>query len=197
MALLGYARVSTSHQKLTHQISELKNAGVREDRIFTDMMTGATDEREGLHRLLARAEKDDVIICTKMDRLGRNTADMIRIVDGCYKKGIAIRFLENGLSTEGTIGKMVIQILAAVAEAERERILERTNDGRIAAMASGVKFGRKPHTGTLFALTMIRDGKPLKVVTEKTGISRATYFRLKKRITENDNIPANRNKKLI
>lgn len=87
MALLGYARVSTSHQKPTHQISELKNAGVREDRIFTDMMTGATDEREGLQRLLARAEKDDVIICTKMDRLGRNTADMIRVVDGCYKKG--------------------------------------------------------------------------------------------------------------
>ncbi|ENN8378986.1 recombinase family protein, partial [Providencia rettgeri] len=86
MALLGYARVSTSHQKLNHQIKELKNAGVREDRIFTDLMTGATDEREGLQRLLARAEKDDVIICTKMDRLGRNTADMIRIVDTCYKK---------------------------------------------------------------------------------------------------------------
>ncbi|WP_318532137.1 recombinase family protein, partial [Escherichia coli] len=84
---------------------------VREDRIFTDIMTGATDEREGLQRLLARAEKDDVIICTKMDRLGRNTADMIRVVDSCYKKGIAIRFLENGLSTGGTMGKMVIQIL--------------------------------------------------------------------------------------
>lgn len=61
-----------------------------------------------------------------MDRLGRNTADMIHIVDACHKKGIAIRFLENGLSTEGTMRKMVIQILAAVAEAERERILERT-----------------------------------------------------------------------
>ena len=72
---------------LAHQISELKNAGVREDRIFTDIMTGATDEREGLQRLLARAEKDDVIICTKMDRLGRNTADMIRVVDSCYKRG--------------------------------------------------------------------------------------------------------------
>lgn len=67
-----------------------------------------------------------------MDRLGRNTADMINIVDTCYKKGIAIRFIENGLSPEGTMGKMVIQILAAVAEAERERILERTNEGRIA-----------------------------------------------------------------
>ena len=48
--------------------------------------------------------EDDIILCTKMDRLGRNTADMIRIVDTCYKKGIAIRFLENGLSTEGTMG---------------------------------------------------------------------------------------------
>lgn len=94
MALLGYARVSTSHQKLTLQVAELKSAGVREDRIFTDMMTGATDEREGLQRLLGRAEKDDIIICTKMDRLGRNTADMIHIVDACYKKGISIRFLE-------------------------------------------------------------------------------------------------------
>jgi DNA invertase Pin-like site-specific DNA recombinase len=101
------------------------------------MMSGATDERAGLQRLLARAEKDDIILCTKMDRLGRNTADMIRIVDTCYKKGIAIRFLENGLSTEGTMGKMVIQILAAVAEAERERILERTNDGRKTAMIKG------------------------------------------------------------
>lgn len=167
MALLGYARVSTSHQ-----IAELKNAGVREDRVFTDIMTGNTDDREGLQRLLSRAEKDDVIICTKMDRLGRNTADMIHIVNTCHKKGVAIRFLENGFSTEGTMGTMVIQILAAVSEAERERIMERTNDGR------------KPHSGTTSAQTMIREGKTLKIVTEKTGISRATYFRLKKHITE-------------
>ncbi|SXE75254.1 Resolvase/TnpR [Klebsiella variicola] len=180
MALLGYARVSTSHQKLTAQIMELKSSGVRDDRIFTDMMSGATDEREGLQRLLARAEKDDIIMCTKMDRLGRNTADMIHIVDACYKKGIAIRFLENGLSTEGTMGKMAIQILAAVAEAERERILERTNEGRVIAMAAGVRFGRKPHHKSAAALELIRHETPIKLVMEKTGISRATYFRLKK-----------------
>ena len=180
MALLGYARVSTSHQKLTVQITELKSVGVRDDRIFTDIMSGATDEREGLQRLLARAEKDDIIICTKMDRLGRNTADMIHIVDACYKKGIAIRFLENGLSTEGTMGKMVIQILAAVAEAERERILERTNDGRIAAMAAGVKFGRKPHKKSEIARELIHQNQSVSFVIERTGISRATYFRLKK-----------------
>ncbi|MCW6556842.1 recombinase family protein, partial [Yersinia ruckeri] len=135
-----------------------------------------------LQRLLSRAEKDDVIICTKMDRLGRNTADMNHIVDACYKKGIAIRFLENGLSTEGTMGKMVIQILAAVAEAERERILERTNDGRVAALAAGVKFGRKIHSRTPAALMLILQGEGVSSVTDKTGISRATYFRLKRKI---------------
>ncbi|EJB5403147.1 recombinase family protein [Salmonella enterica] len=109
---------------------------------------------------------------------------MIRVVDSCYKKGIAIRFLENGLSTEGTMGKMVIQILAAVAvaEAERERILERTNDGRIAALAAGVKFGRKKHPRTPTALELISQGESLGSVTEKTGISRSTYFRLKRTI---------------
>ncbi|WP_230513995.1 recombinase family protein [Limnobaculum parvum] len=111
-----------------------------------------------------------------MDRLGCNTADMIHIVDACYKKGIAIRFLENGLSTEGTMGKMVIQIFAAVAE----RILERTNNGRVAAMATGVRFGRKPHPTTSSAQALIKQELSFKAVQKKTGISRATYFRLKR-----------------
>ena len=69
MALLGYARVSTSHQKLTVQITELKSVGVRDDRIFTDMMSGATDEREGLQRLLARAEKEALLQIVGGDKL--------------------------------------------------------------------------------------------------------------------------------
>lgn len=91
--------------------------------------------------------------------------------------------MENGLSTEGTMGKMVIQILAAVAEAELERILERTNDGRHVAMAAGVKFGRKPHLKSDAAILLIYQKQPARLVMEKTGISRATYFRLKKRIS--------------
>ncbi len=78
------------------------------------------------------------------------------------------------------MGKMVIQILAAVAEAERERILERTNEGRIAAMASGVKFGRKPHSQSAMVRELIAKDAPEKTVLEKTGISRATFYRLKK-----------------
>lgn len=130
-------------------------------------MSGS-DAREGLQRLLGRVEQDDIIICTKMDLLGRHTADMIHIVDACFKREIAIRFLENGLSTEGTMGK-VIQILAAVAEAERERILERTNDARVVAMAAGVKFGRKPHQKSVLARELIQQKMPAKIVIEKAA----------------------------
>ncbi|HFS8944094.1 TPA: recombinase family protein, partial [Enterobacter roggenkampii] len=89
--------------------------------------------------------------------------------------------------TEGTMGKMVIQILAAVAEAERERILERTNDGRKTAMIKGVKFGRKPHKKAELANELINKDVQVKEVMEKTGISRATYFRLKRKTAINSN----------
>lgn len=130
-------------------------------------------------RLLVRAKRDDTIPCTAMVRLGRNTADMIKIVNSCYKQGIFFRFLDNNLSTEGTVGKMIIQILATVAEAKRERILERTNGGRLTAKASGVKFGKKPHKGTGQAKITIRQDVPMRDVMERTGGSGATYFRLK------------------
>jgi DNA invertase Pin-like site-specific DNA recombinase len=182
MAILGYARVSTQQQKLDLQIEALQNEGVREDRIFTDKATGSSDKREGLQRLLIRAESGDSILCTKMDRLGRNTADMVNIVDDCFKKGIAIRFLENGLSTEGTMGKMVIQILAAVAEAERARILERTNEGRSAAMDAGIKFGRKKLAITDKVKKMILEGANFRKANEEVGVSQATFYRIKKAI---------------
>jgi DNA invertase Pin-like site-specific DNA recombinase len=75
---------------------------------------------------------------------------------------------------------MLITILSAVAQAERARILERTNEGRQAAMEKGIQFGRKPHEGTDKALKMIKEGIAAKEVIASTGISRATYFRLKK-----------------
>lgn len=80
------------------QITYLKSVGVRGDRIFIDMMSGTRDEREGLQRLLARAEKGGTVLCTKMVRFGRNTADMIPIVYACYKKEIAFVFWRTTLA---------------------------------------------------------------------------------------------------
>ena len=180
MAKLGYARVSTGQQKLDIQLATLKQLGIREDRIFTDKASGANTERPGLAQLLNRAEDGDEVYCTKLDRLGRNTLDMIQIVEALHRRGVSVTFIDDNLSTAGDIGYMLITILSAVAQAERARILERTNEGRQAAMESGIKFGAKPHKGTRKALKMIGEGLAAKDVMEATGISRATYFRLKK-----------------
>ena len=138
MRLFGYARVSTSRQALDSQVRVLQAAGVKPHRIFTDQVSGRSLERPGLNTLQQKVENGDVILFRKLDRLGRNTADMIRLIQEFDQNGVAVRFLDDGITTEGTMGRMVVTILSAVAQAERERILERTNEGRLEAKANGV-----------------------------------------------------------
>jgi DNA invertase Pin-like site-specific DNA recombinase len=181
MATLGYARVSTHQQDLSVQLAALKKAGVQNhpDYLFTDKASGKNDDREGLQLLLTKARKDDHIIVTKLDRLGRNTSDMIRIIGGLHERGITVQFLDDGISTEGSMGKMVVTILAAVAQAERERILERTNEGRRAAMDRGVKMGRKPSISPKTkekAREMVAAGKPKAAVAKELGFSRQKLY---------------------
>ena len=105
---------------------------------------------------------------------------MITIFEELHHKGVAVTFIDDNLSTKGDIGYMLITILSAVAQAERARMLGRTNEGRQAAMEKGIQPGRKPHSGSDKALSTIRKGVAPKEVIEATGISRATYFRLRK-----------------
>jgi DNA invertase Pin-like site-specific DNA recombinase len=83
---------------------------------------------------------------------------MIALIKEFDEMGVSIRFLDDGISTEGTMGKMVVTILSAVAQAERQRILERTNEGRIEAKAKGVKFGRKPSIDKEKKMALQRSG---------------------------------------
>jgi DNA invertase Pin-like site-specific DNA recombinase len=180
MALLGYARISTSSQSLDLQIKRLMSEGIRDDRIFADTASGKNDDRVELSKLRARAEKDDEVLCTKLDRLGRNTRDMIEIIEEFESKGVHVRFLDDGISTNGPMGKMVITILSAVAEAERHRILERTNEGRVAAMDAGVKFGRKRRVDRETLLKMRQDGAGATDIAKALGIGRATVYKILK-----------------
>ncbi len=141
MRLFGYARVSTSDQSLEIQKQALKKAGVQESRIFFDKLTGSNLDREGLNLLMVKVEEGDVVLITKLDRLGRDTADMISLINRFNKINVGVRFLDDSISTEGSTGKMVATILSAVAE--RHRILERTNEGRLEAKLKGIKFGAK------------------------------------------------------
>lgn len=131
MRIFGYARVSTSQQSLDIQVKALKAEGVKANRIFTDKVSGSHMQREGIQLLRLKIEEGDVILVKKLDRLGRDTADMIQLIKEFDDMGVSIRFLDDGISTEGAMGKMVVTILSAVAQAERQRILERTNEGRL------------------------------------------------------------------
>ena len=117
MRIFGYARVSTSAQSLDLQIRSLKEAGVKENRIFCDTGSGSHMERKGLKLLRIKVEEGDVVLVKKLDRLGRDTADMIGLIKEFDALGVAVRFLDDGISTEGEMGKMVVTILAAVAQA--------------------------------------------------------------------------------
>lgn len=138
MRLFGYARVSTGQQSLDIQIKALEAVGVKQSRIFTDKNTGCNVNRNGLKLLRLKVEEGDIILVKKLDRLGRDTADMINLIKEFDEMGVAVRFLDDGISTEGTMGKMIVTILSAVAQAERQRILERTNEGRIEAKEKGI-----------------------------------------------------------
>lgn len=178
MRLFGYARVSTSQQSLSIQVKTLKEAGVKTSRIFTDKVSGSHVDRDGLHLLRFKVEEGDVILVTKLDRLGRDTADMIQLVKEFDDMGVAIRFLDDGISTEGTMGKMIVTILSAVAQAERQRILERTNEGRMEAKAKGVTFGRKRTIDRKRLLDLHEQGMGATNIAREMCIGRSTVYKL-------------------
>ncbi|WP_010303998.1 recombinase family protein [Candidatus Odyssella thessalonicensis] len=180
MRLFGYARVSTSQQSLDIQVKALKEAGVRKDRIFTDKASGKELDRAGLNLLKLKVEEGDVLLVKKLDRLGRDTSDMVNLVKEFDRMGVKIRFLDDGISTEGPMGKMVVTILTAVAEAERHRILERTNEGRLEAKLKGIKFGRKRTIDRDKVKSFRSAGMGATEIAKQAGIGRSTVYKLLK-----------------
>lgn len=180
MRIFGYGRVSTSNQCLDLQIDRLKKEGVKPTRIFTDKASGKNVDREGLDSLLNKIEEGDQILVTKLDRLGRNTLDMIQLIDQFESMGVSVKFLDDGISTEGEMGKMVVTILSAVATAERARILERTNEGRLAAQAKGIQFGRKESVDRKQLKELLESGLGATAIAKEMGIARSTVYRLMK-----------------
>jgi len=176
--LFGYARVSTSQQSLDLQVQALKEAGVKPSRIFTDKISGSTAERDGLKLLTLKVEKGDAILVTKLDRLGRDTADMIGLIKAFDKMGVGVRFLHDGISTEGAMGTMVVTILSAVAEAERQRILERTNEGCLAAKTKGVNFGPKHKINRQKVIRVRKNGIGTTAIAKDLKIGRSTVYKI-------------------
>jgi len=142
MAVVGYARVSTQGQDLTAQLEALKAAGA--ETIYREKISGARADRPQLARLMARLMPGDVVVVTKLDRLGRSTRELLDLIERVGKAGASFRSLGDPLwDTSSSQGRLLSTLLAAIADFERDLIRERTGDGRKRAMAAGVKFGRK------------------------------------------------------
>lgn len=184
MRLFGYARVSTSQQSLDIQVRTLKDAGVKANRIYTDKASGSSVDREGLDLLRMKVEEGDVILVKKLDRLGRDTADMIQLIKAFDAQGVAVRFIDDGISTDGEMGQMVVTILSAVAEAERRRILERTNEGRQEAKLKGIRFGRRRTIDRNAELALRQEGNGATAIARELSIARSTVYK----ILEDDNL---------
>jgi DNA invertase Pin-like site-specific DNA recombinase len=142
MALPGYARVSTQDQNLTGQLDALKAADAT--TIYREKISGVRADRPQLAKLMAALKPGDVVMVTKLDRLGRSTRELLDLIDRIGRAGASFRSLGDPLwDTSSAQGRLLSTLLASIAEFERELIRERTGEGRKRAMAAGVKFGRK------------------------------------------------------
>lgn len=147
MAIIGYARVSTQDQHLTGQLEALKAAGA--ETIYREKISGARADRPQLTKLMASLKEGDVVLVTKLDRLGRSTRELLDLIEHIGSVGAAFRSLGDPLwDTSSSQGRLLSTLLAAIAEFERELIKERTGEGRKRAQAAGIKFGRKPKLST-------------------------------------------------
>lgn len=143
MRKFGYARVSTSQQCLNTQIKALLAEGIEEYRIFSDKKSGKDLDREGLDTVIMKMEKGDELFVHRLDRLGRDTADMLQIIKQLNRNDIHVTFIKERLTTRGEMGIFTITVLSAGAQAERRRMMERLMEGRVEAQLQGKKMGPK------------------------------------------------------
>lgn len=178
--LVGYARVSTGDQDLTNQRAELHAAGCT--KLFSEKITGIRRDRLELARMLDHLRAGDVVTVTRLDRLARSTRDLLDIAERIQAVGAGLRSLaEPWVDTTTPAGRMVLTVFAGIAEFERSLIIDRTRNGREAAMARGVKFGPRP-TLTPAQIKHARglidqEGRTVKEVAALLGVHRSTLYR--------------------
>jgi DNA invertase Pin-like site-specific DNA recombinase len=181
MTIIGYARVSTDSQTLDAQQAALKAAGA--EKVFAEKISGVVTDRKALAKALAVLEAGDVLLVTRLDRLARSTRDLLNTLDTIGKKGAGFRSLnDQWADTTTPHGKLMITILAGLAEFERALILARTGEGRTRAMARGVRFGRKPKLTPFQVSEAIRRrnaGEAMTDIGRSYGVSHSTISRLR------------------
>ncbi|MCE4971865.1 recombinase family protein [Staphylococcus chromogenes] len=187
---IGYARVSTGLQNLNLQEDRLNQYGC--EKIFSDHISGAKSKRPGLDRAIEFARSGDTIVVWRLDRLGRNMADLITLVNELNNRGVSFHSLEENITMDksSSTGQLLFHLFAAFAEFERNLILERSSAGRIAARARG-RFGGRPEKLNSKDLKLLKtlydNGTPIKTIAEQWKVSRTTIYRYLNKLNNQEN----------
>ena len=181
MPVYGYARVSTDGQTLDAQIAQLKAAGA--EKVFREKVSGARANRPELARLIRGLTAGDLVLVTRLDRLARSTRDLLNTLASVTEKGAGFRSLhDTWADTTTPHGRLMLTVLAGLAEFERELIRTRTGEGRERAKARGVRLGRKPKLTPhqiREALARREAGEPLTEIARSYAVSHSTISRLR------------------
>jgi len=178
MAKIGYARVSTEGQELTAQLDQLQAAGV--DKVFKEKASGVKQDRPQLAAMLDYVREGDTVIVCKLDRIARSTKHLLEIVEILGAKKVSFRALNIDLDTGSSTGKLMLSMLAAIGQFEREMMLERQKEGVILAKASGAYKGRKPtaRAQTDKIMDLLNQGKTKQAVADELNLGVASVYRI-------------------
>ena len=183
----AYARVSTVDQETDNQLLEIDAAGfsVKSHRIITETISGsvAIAQRKGFKRLLEKLETGDVLVVTKLDRLGRDAVDVSTTVARLEKMGIRVHCLAlGGVDLTSSAGKLTMGVINAVAQFERDLLIERTQAGLARAKAEGKVLGRPPALSSdqqVLVREKIDLGVPISAISREFKTSRQTIMRVR------------------
>ncbi|MCH4093224.1 MAG: recombinase family protein [Acetobacter peroxydans] len=183
MRRYGYVRVSTEHQTNDPQILALRQEGLADGQITQDVISGGVPalQRPGLSALLKTLRSGDCLIAAKLDRLGRDTVDVIGLIRILDERDIKLRIINIGVETHTPNGRLFLTILAGFSEFEREIIRERTIAGLAAAREAGVRLGRKPKLTTVqksHVRMLAATGRTNAQIAQVMGVSVSTIQRL-------------------
>jgi len=189
---LFYARVSTRDQKLDLQLDAARKLGVKTADIYVEKASGARHDRPVLAKVLAELKPGDTLACYKLDRLGRSLGHLAKVIEDLEARGVHFMTTEDQLTTKGNTGKLVMGIMAAIAQFERSLILERTQAGLAAARKRGTRLGPpikwSPDMAAKARRLMTKDGLNADDAAKVLGVSRRTMFRGLKAARDHDEL---------
>lgn len=180
MAIFGYGRVSTSQQDTENQRLELEQAGWTFDFWFTDVVSGKVSavQRKAFSEMLSKIRDGETLVVAKLDRLGRDAIDVLQTVRKLADRNIKVIVHQLGTTDlTSAAGKLLLSMLAAVAEMERDLLIERTQAGLLRAKAEGKKLGRPPIIAPEDRRAIIEkknNGNSVSALAREYGVSRAT-----------------------